>query len=139
MRDWGHGIAAIRHRHAIDTVRKEEPSDRVHQPPHAVDFLSTEVPGRLELRAGGPSAPGVAILGRPFGIGGEPCRLPLLGLLKLSLVMDFSRPIVVDELAEAVDERQEGIGLKKGQRHFVHFGPEDREMRRRFRRVEEDM
>ncbi len=53
--------------------------------------------------------------------------------------MDLARPLVMAELAEAVNERQEGVGLEQCERRFVRFDHEDRETRRRVGRVEEDM
>jgi len=81
----------------------------VNEPPFALVFLGAEESGRLELRAILPPAVAVPSLGA--GVVFEVLFLGLRAFFQVFFVSSFPRPVRVDELAELVDERKEGLGI----------------------------
>ena len=110
-------------------MREEEPSLGIDQPPLAAHLLGAEEAYRRKLRSARPAAILVG-LGNWTGMFLEPGVLGHAGGGKFTIVVNLAGPVVVDELAESVHERQKGLGgqhlpllAHTRHRHTLHAEP----------------
>ena len=82
----------------------------IDEPALAIHLLGAEETGRLQLRTAGPAAEAVGVRNRPRRVRREPRRLGVARGGEVGVIVDLARPVVVGELAVAIDERQERRG-----------------------------
>ncbi len=110
----GEPVAAIGDRsdrrgriHTIDAVRPEQSALGIDQPPLSLAFLGTEPPGGRQLRTGLPAT--ILIPAGRTGMGRQLGFFLLAMLPQLFQGVGLAGPVLVDVLAEGVDQGEEGL------------------------------